>query len=69
MRDALETGATVMNDEDYMLEDGLVCYRRRVWIPEDNGLKVKIARSYHDHKVAGHFGREKTLELIKRNYY
>src|SRR5512140_669450 len=69
MRDALETGATVMNDENYMLEDELVYFRRRVWVPEDNGLKIKIARSYHDHKVAGHFGREKTLELIKRNYY
>ena len=52
-----------------MWEDGLVCFRRRVWVPSDNSLKLKIARQCHDSKVAGYFGRDKTLELVKRIYY
>jgi len=26
-------------------------------------------RSEHDSKVAGHFGRERTMELVTRNFY
>ena len=69
IRIALETGTLAHGTEDYMLEDGLVCFRRRVWIPADTALKIKVTFESHDSKVAGHFGRDKTLELMKRNYY
>jgi len=69
LRIALETGTAQNEKGDYMLEDGLVCFKRRIWIPDDNALKVQVAMECHDSKVAGHFGRDKTLELMKRNYY
>src|SRR5258706_12463783 len=56
-------------DEGYELEDNLVTYRRRLYIPDDNGLKLEVARECHDSKVAGHFGRDKTYELMKRDYH
>jgi len=65
MRIALETGTAANEAGDYMLEDGLVCFRRQVWIPDNIRLKLQVAHECHDSKLAGHFGRDKTLELIK----
>jgi len=47
----------------------MVTYDRRIYIPDSNALKWKVAHQCHDTKVAGHFGRDKTLDLINRNYY
>ena len=69
LRRKLEIGERANLDDNITLEDDLVCFKRRVWVPNDNGLKLTIARWYHDSRVAGHFGRDKTLELMKRNYY
>ena len=52
-----------------MLEDGLVCFKRRVQIPDNVKLKLQVTHKCHDSKVASHFERDKTLELMKRNYY
>ena len=40
MRIALETGTAANEAGDYMLEDGLVCFRRWVWIPDNTRLKL-----------------------------
>lgn len=55
--------------ETLSLEDGLVLYKKRIYIPNCNDLKLTVTRQCHDAKVAGHFGRDKTMELITRNYY
>jgi len=47
----------------------MVTYERRIYIPDSNTLKLNLAQQCHDAKVAGHFGGDKTLDLIKRNYY
>jgi hypothetical protein len=31
-------------------------------------LRIEMAESEHDSKVAGHFGEKKTRELITRNF-
>ena len=60
--------------DDYTLEDSMVYFRRRIWIPgsdgssksgRDNGLRLLVAESAHDSKVAGHFGKHKTLDIIQ----
>ena len=51
------------------LEDGLVLYKKRIYIPDSNDLKRTVTRQCHDAKEAGYFGRDKTMELITRNYY
>ena len=51
------------------LEDGLVLYKKRIYIPDSNDLKLTVTRQCHDAKVAGQFGSDKTMELITRNYY
>jgi transposase InsO family protein len=49
-------------------EDGLLQHRNRAYVPSLTPLRREILRRYHDDPMAGHFGREKTLELIRRNY-
>ena len=51
------------------LEDGLVLYKKRYYIPNGNKLKLTVTSRSHDAKVAGHFGREKTIERMTRTYY
>lgn len=55
--------------KDIELIDMALYYRNRLWIPEDDNLKKEIFESEHDSKIAGHMGQDKTLELIKRNFY
>jgi transposase InsO family protein len=49
--------------------DGLLCFRDRIYVPNDPELRRRIASQHHDTKVAGHPGRWKTLELISRSYW
>ena len=51
------------------LKDGLVWYKKRYYIPNSNELKLTVTRRCHDKKVAGHFGRDKTMERMTRTYY
>ena len=51
------------------LEDGLVLYKKGYYIPNSNELKLTVTRRCHDAKVAGHFGRDKTMERITGTYY
>ena len=51
------------------LEHGLVLYKKRIYIPHSNDLKLTVTRQYYDAKVAGHFGRDMIMELTARNYY
>jgi len=54
-------------DGNFTITDELLCWKNRVYVPE--GLCYWIIQSEHDLKVAGHFGRERTLELLSRNFY
>ena len=48
--------------------DGLVYFQGRLYLPEDDELKTEALVMVH-HDEAGHLGREKTLELVKRHFY
>ena len=51
---------------------GLLLMDRRVFVPEfrpeRGNLRTRILQSKHDHPTAGHFGYNKTLELLRREY-
>jgi len=51
------------------LEDGLLYYKGRLFISSKGELLAEIAKGCHDSKVAGHFGQEKTTELVTRNFH
>jgi hypothetical protein len=41
----------------------------KVWIPEDVTLRQTILSRNHDDPMGGHYGVEKTAQLLKRKYY
>ena len=48
-------------------KDDLLYRGNLLWIPK--GLVQHILKSEHDTKVAGHMGQDKTIELIRRNFW
>jgi RNase H-like domain found in reverse transcriptase/Integrase zinc binding domain len=47
---------------------GFVRINQRILIPESRDLWLCILQSFHDHPVSGHFGVNKTLSVIRREY-
>ena len=47
--------------------DRLLYQRNLLWVPE--GMMQQILESEHDSRIAGHIGQDKTIELIRRNFW
>jgi len=50
-------------------KDGSLYYKNRLYIPEDEALQTEIAQGCHDSLVAGHFGQEKTMQIVTSDLY
>ena len=55
--------------DEWIEKDGLLYYKNRLFIPENEALQTEIAHGCHDPVVAGHFGQEKTIEIVTRDFY
>ncbi|CCO34838.1 Retrotransposable element Tf2 155 kDa protein type 1 [Rhizoctonia solani AG-1 IB] len=55
--------------KDYEMEAGLLFYQGRILVPDANELREELLRIFHDSPMAGHPGRQRTLELLSRAYY
>ena len=55
-------------DPHFSVEDELLLWKGRWYIPDDRDLKIMILHDNHDSKIAGHFGIYKTQEQLKYNY-
>src|ERR1700709_2536568 len=53
----------------WTLKDELIYYKDRLFIPAVEGIQTLIMKGCHDSKVAGHFGQEKTLEIVTRDIH
>ena len=53
--------------EHLTIEDGILYYKLRLYVPK--GLIQEVLESERDSRVAGHFGQDKTIELIRRNFW
>lgn len=49
--------------------EGVVYKNQRLLVPDVATLKTQILQAYHDHPLVGHVGIEKTIELVKRDFY
>jgi hypothetical protein len=49
--------------------NGLLCFRDRIYVPNDPDLCHRITSQHHDTRVARHAGQWKTLELVSHNYW
>jgi cytochrome c1 len=56
-------------DVDVILEDEVLWYKGRLWVPDSVDLRKMILQEEHDSQVAGHMGQETMIELVRRNFF
>ena len=44
--------------------EGLLLLNDRIYVPDVPDLRLQVLNHKHDHPISGHFGQNKTLELI-----
>ena len=69
---ALKTGGTPplkSSLTDWKIEDGLLFFKDRCYVPPDQTLRQNIVRKYHDGISMGHPGQFRTIELVRRDYW
>ena len=49
--------------------EGILRHSGRVYVPPEASVRAELLRRHHDDELAGHFGAEKTLELLARKYH
>lgn len=49
--------------------DNLITFRDRLYIPATENLRQTLLKLYHDDPLAGHFGKNRTTELLKRKFH
>ena len=54
---------------DWSLQDGLIYYKGRCYIPQDIDLRREIVRRHHDSLPMGHPGQFGTKELVSRQFW
>ena len=48
--------------------NGLLLLDNRIYVPSAGNLRTCVLQYNHDHILAGHFGQNKTLELVRCGY-
>jgi hypothetical protein len=54
-------------EKNIAISKELLCWKTRIYVPE--GSRQQVIQSAHNSKMTGHFGRERTLKMIIRNFY
>jgi hypothetical protein len=49
--------------------DGLLCCDDHIYVPNSNDLRLHVLQYHHDHILSGHFGQNKTLQVIRQKYF
>ena len=48
--------------------DGFLLHNERTYVPDSNNLRLRVLQHKHDHILSGHFGVNKTLEMVQRDF-
>src|SRR6202790_4062053 len=54
---------------DWKIEDWLLFFRDRCYVPQNDKLRQEIVRRYHESLSTRHPGQFQTLELLRRDYW
>ncbi len=55
--------------EDWSMDDGIVLFKEKVYVPPDEELRREVVQNHHNPPVMGHPGIQKTFELVTREYW
>ena len=65
----LEKGDSTSTRPQYSrTKDGILLYKGRIVVPNQRSLVHKLIELHHDEKSAGHWGIQKTTELLRRKF-
>ena len=66
-----QQGATSGSPQQLVIRRGLLYLgdSDRLYIPADGPLRTRLLQECHDVPTAGHLGKDKTLEQVKRRFY
>jgi hypothetical protein len=64
-----ELGTDSSRDGYTFDQSGLLQYHGRVIVPAQKALTQELLHLYHDDQLAGHWGVDKTKELLERKFY
>ena len=54
----------------FTVRNGLLYHQPdRLCVPADRSLRTRLLQECHDAPLAGHLGKDKTIELVKRRFY
>ena len=45
--------------------NGFLLHNERTYVPDSNELQLHVLQHKHDHILSGHFGVNKTLEMVQ----
>ena len=62
------TTPSTSSDKWTTSDEGLLLLNDRIYVPDVADLRMRVLKNKHDHPLSGHFGQNKTLELIRREY-
>jgi hypothetical protein len=66
----LQQGEKPQKVENYKLEtEGILLYKKKVYVPNVQGMKLAILRKMHNVPYAGHPRYQKTVETVKSHYF
>ena len=64
----LQQHGTTHNFELYKLEDGKPKYKNKVYIPNLENVKKFVLKEIHGVPYVGHYGCQKTIAIVKKDY-
>jgi transposase InsO family protein len=68
-KELMKTAPITTRSAEWSVDNGILLYRGKIYVPKDLELRRRIVAQHHDSKLAGHPGRWKTLELVTRTYW
>jgi len=64
-----KVGVKVLRNEKWQIEDDLVLKKEKVYVLENDKLRLEIIQLYHNTLIARYGEQWKTVELVTRNYW
>ncbi len=64
-----KAGVKAIEKEEQKIEGELVLKEEKIYVLKDEELRTEIIQLHHNVSVVEHEGKQKTVELITRNYW
>ena len=64
-----KAGVKVLRGDEQQVDRDLVLKERKVYVPKNEKLRVEVIQLHYDVLVVEHKRRQKTMELVTRNYW